>query len=1208
MRLPVAASIKDIPDYVALQRLGKSLWRDGETRGAALLIGAGFSCFAKLPGLDTKSPPLWPDLRGRMVNQVYPRASEGQAPSDPLRLAEEYRAMLGQAALDDFIREQVPDMSWEPGELHERLLTLPWADVLTTNWDTLLERSASSLVDSNYDSIRVATDIARAKPPRIVKLHGSLPSGPFIFAEEDYRTYPAKHAAFVNLARQIFLENELCLLGFSGNDPNFLQWSGWVRDHLGGGARRIYLVGVLNLALAARRLLESRNVVPVDLAPLVNDLPPSVRHVKAISLFLEYLKNAKPKPFYQWPTERPIQPGMTAAEYDRLFKDTQFAAEKLKEEAVVWRKERCSYPGWLICPHDKRWQLRHGTDLNVLRREVLDHLPPKERGPILFELAWRCEKTYLPVQDRIFESMVEAFEKADSFSLTSIERLELGSILLRIAREEDRLALFEKLADALDKLDDPNTDVSANVAYQRCLRLRDELQYTEIWKHIKAISGPDPIWKLRQASIRSDIGDDQGVHALVLEAAAELRNRHQRDRRSIWVLSRRAWAEYLARAVEFESGWRSGNYKDREWPLDYKAARCDPWDELGGSEREIEKRQRDEGSNAFDVKPHFDAGTFSEVKGRHRPPESWRLVSPAYEFARLAEDAGLPSRIGYVTIRQNLAEKAFPFVFRPTELWYCRLLSVAVHGYNDESFDRYFNRNAIACMSVTLATNLFELTRKAIDYWRDQADPETERSGKRRISFRAVEHIQLFIEVLSRLVLRLSPECALQMWEFANELVKDKQFRNWQLWEPVGHLLQRAAEATPLSRRGSLGLSAFQFPLRSEVDCNGFDYHWPNPINYLGDCKLTRAGNSNAWSARIGELIAAVESGRGREEALSRLSILTDNDVLSAEEREAFGRALYSQTDDKTGLPLARNFYHSAFLRLPAPDPTVPITHFTDVVFKLSKSVTDNFENFLISIKMAAHKGLADGSNLMPSREDSVKMLDALLNWRPQAGCITSRISREIGPATYFAIAPCLDAADITDLRVEALFRAIEDVPAPSLAQVLPAFVRLRPDIEVRACDEIHRLLWSPRFADVSGASGALVRWAAQSRYCPVPQSVIEELLLAIRTAQEGGLVQLIWAAGELLSESVLTEEHKESLAGSLDNLRAKMAYEEMDQSAKVRVSLSIVRRECVRLAKKLYDQGTGGGGVRAWLDARVIDPLPEVRFAFEDDVVEPAN
>lgn len=156
-------SLENLPDYVALQRLAKSLWKDGETRGAAVLVGSGFSRYAKLPGDDTKIPPLWADLKQRLVEQTYLGGDASRAPSDPLRLAEEYRAMLGQAALDDFIREHVPDASWEPGELHEQLLQLPWADVLTTNWDTLLERVAPTILDMHYGVIRTVADIARAR-------------------------------------------------------------------------------------------------------------------------------------------------------------------------------------------------------------------------------------------------------------------------------------------------------------------------------------------------------------------------------------------------------------------------------------------------------------------------------------------------------------------------------------------------------------------------------------------------------------------------------------------------------------------------------------------------------------------------------------------------------------------------------------------------------------------------------------------------------------------------------------------------------------------------------------------------------------------------------------------------------------------------------------------------------------------------------------
>ena len=50
---------------------------------------------------------------------------------------------------------------------------------------------------------------ARTRAPRIVKLHGTFPSlEPFIFTEEDFRSYPREFAPFVNLAQQVLLENE----------------------------------------------------------------------------------------------------------------------------------------------------------------------------------------------------------------------------------------------------------------------------------------------------------------------------------------------------------------------------------------------------------------------------------------------------------------------------------------------------------------------------------------------------------------------------------------------------------------------------------------------------------------------------------------------------------------------------------------------------------------------------------------------------------------------------------------------------------------------------------------------------------------------------------------------------------------------------------------------------------------------------------------
>jgi hypothetical protein len=249
-----------------------------------------------------------------LCEQLYPpsdaerRAAamrEAQSPSGFLRLAQEFEAEFGRTSLNQEITALVPDTDYEPDDLHRRLLTLPWADVFTTNWDTLLERACRDVFDRSYDVVLTMSQIAVTAGPRIVKLHGSFPAHePFIFTEEDYRTYPTKFAPFVNFVQQAMMETAFCLIGFSGDDPNFLHWSGWVRDNLGESSPKIYLVGWLDLSKQRRRMLEDRNVVPIDFAllPHAKTWPDHVRHRYSIEWFLGALEQGRPAHPSSWPS------------------------------------------------------------------------------------------------------------------------------------------------------------------------------------------------------------------------------------------------------------------------------------------------------------------------------------------------------------------------------------------------------------------------------------------------------------------------------------------------------------------------------------------------------------------------------------------------------------------------------------------------------------------------------------------------------------------------------------------------------------------------------------------------------------------------------------------------------------------------------------------------------------------------------------------
>jgi hypothetical protein len=199
--------VTDLPDYPALADLAFSLWSDDVARGTAVLVGAGFSRNAQPAGHVTGRPPIWTNLSPEVTQILYRKRLE-KTPKISPRLAEEFKTYPDQAAFTEFLLDYVPDVTLRPGPLHIDLMALPWADVLTTNYDTFLERAAD-----RHEVVRDIVALAQVRGPRVIKLHGSLDGDSrLVMTEEDHRTYPIHSAAFVNTARQVFRENELCFL------------------------------------------------------------------------------------------------------------------------------------------------------------------------------------------------------------------------------------------------------------------------------------------------------------------------------------------------------------------------------------------------------------------------------------------------------------------------------------------------------------------------------------------------------------------------------------------------------------------------------------------------------------------------------------------------------------------------------------------------------------------------------------------------------------------------------------------------------------------------------------------------------------------------------------------------------------------------------------------------------------------------------------
>ena len=296
--------IKDIADH---------LWNSGLYGKASIVVGAGFSKNAVSHSCSTM--PDWNELSEFMYKNICPPPENENSEDfrkwhdvmrcktsgkNVLKVAEEYAVTYGHNNLDRLIEHAIDDLNYHPSELHRELLELPWNDVFTTNYDTLLERSISMIdrnSNRNYKIIRQCKELPGSIQPRIIKLHGCVNvSGPYIITEEDYRTYPMTYAPFVNTVQQAMLETQLCMIGFSGDDPNFLNWLGWLRDNMGEYCPKLYLCGIFNtMTESERKLLENKGILLVDLSVLVEKNSQNI-FFEAYKAFFSKLKSYKNKP------------------------------------------------------------------------------------------------------------------------------------------------------------------------------------------------------------------------------------------------------------------------------------------------------------------------------------------------------------------------------------------------------------------------------------------------------------------------------------------------------------------------------------------------------------------------------------------------------------------------------------------------------------------------------------------------------------------------------------------------------------------------------------------------------------------------------------------------------------------------------------------------------------------------------------------------
>lgn len=174
-------------------------------------VGAGIS--------RPSGTPTWSKLIQDLGRRL--RLPKRQVPLNTLQIPGYYEQRLGRKDLLARIRDRIQDDARHPNDYHRILLTLPFRTYVTTNWDTLIEKSVRALgIEPNLirDDTEVP-DFNEYSSVNVVKMHGCI-TRDIVVTEHDYWNFSGRCPLLSTLVRSLLATRSMLFLGFSFSDPN----------------------------------------------------------------------------------------------------------------------------------------------------------------------------------------------------------------------------------------------------------------------------------------------------------------------------------------------------------------------------------------------------------------------------------------------------------------------------------------------------------------------------------------------------------------------------------------------------------------------------------------------------------------------------------------------------------------------------------------------------------------------------------------------------------------------------------------------------------------------------------------------------------------------------------------------------------------------------------------------------------------------------
>ena len=836
---------------------------------------------------------------------------------------------IGRPALDQLLRNTIPDDHYEPSSLHVKLLELPWTDVFTTNYDTLLERASREVARRQYDVVVRQNDLVYSQNPRIIKLHGSFGhKHRLVVTDEDYRLYPLQSPALVNTVRQSLLENTLCLIGFSATDPNFLQWIGWIHDTLGRkSAPLMYMIVSAELTPTQTRMLSDRNIIVIEMSRYADIGTDD--HYASLERFIQYMSS-------QWNEHS----GKSWVPFQDI--ETQQAQEYTEEVitklVTAWAKDRQTFPGWVILPRRPRITLWNRTEHWIEYPKQDSDVSLSLALRFTYELVWRMERCLLPLGDEQvpgIESVLTRYRQESGARISgdtsnhstlraSKTRSDHGDMihsiciaLMRYFREEGRFDKWEEYDSILqDTLTELSSEHRSRLYYERCLRRLFQLDIKQLRADLDEwpVDNSQPFWEAKRAALQAEIGLLGTAHTTLETSLSSIRAKssHRPVTTDYSNVSEESIVMLLLHSVQQAEHYRRREYSEllrvpeefhERWSV-LRQYECDPWTELEIFNHSLSRR-------GAPYTPVRRESTF-DIGARQRTV-TWGGVDPsikqAYRFFRFCEDAGLPFRIPGFGICADTAKKALPRVSKFSPYW--AIVNLIRIG-EAKAVESMFGRQMIANMSRESVDEVVVMCLSALDQIFSVSEKDS-----RVIGEGLVESITKVVpEILSRCCGRCSSKLKAEM---VSLLLYVYRSPSRQVYEGIDNLVYRLISASsPKELIDSIPIF-LEFPTLS---CNNplDEQRFPNPMEFIGESDHSRRALARCSRSVISQLVSRARTSVGAEKRWNIVSLyaLFLNNTLSERQSDQFGAVLWSGRGE-TGFPNDTGVETQAYLTLPHP-------------------------------------------------------------------------------------------------------------------------------------------------------------------------------------------------------------------------------------------------------------------------------------------------